>query len=253
MCLISLWLPPSPWNLFYNTFRDSPAQQGMVMVRRKGVQGVRDAGTSQWKAHRCDLSSPNGRRTICSTTPKMGRARAAPEGAEQQKEWEAGQEQCQNCTDCSDGRDAMSKDWDWKTGIPAAHSAEVEGQNHSHNHTGTTGCGSTGAIQEICSFINPSYLLWNTSSYSETLVSWTNCFHQLRRCIFQVLPVKPAPLYFTLWCTSNVFLKDISQRGKSSHLAHEREQCCENKGQQSTTCSKSRRNTKAAKIEGTLE
>lgn len=36
-------------------------------------------------------------------------------------------------------------------------------------------------------------------------------------------------------------------------MAHKREQCHENKGQLSTTCSKSRGNTKAAKIEGTKQ
>lgn len=51
MCLISLWLPPNPWKyLSYNTYRGSPGQQGMAMVRTKGLQGARNAGTSQRKA-----------------------------------------------------------------------------------------------------------------------------------------------------------------------------------------------------------
>lgn len=50
MCLISLWLPHSPWNLSYNTYRDTPDQQGTAMVRRKGGQGASDERTFQWKA-----------------------------------------------------------------------------------------------------------------------------------------------------------------------------------------------------------
>lgn len=249
---------PNPWSMSYTTCRGSPGQRGTAMVRRRDVQGAGASGrwNNQWKAQ--------GMGGIWALLMAEGPFAPLPpswavpglflrDGAMERmtgKKW-AMSELLQSC---SDSKDAMSKDQDWKAGwgTPTAH-RESEGQSHAHYHPRTTGGGSTGAIQETESFRKPSSLLLNASTFSEILMPRTSRFHQMRRHIFQVLPVEPPHLYFTLWCKGSVFLRDISQRGKSSHSAHERERCHENKGQQSTTCSKNRGNTKAAKIECTSE
>lgn len=110
-----------------------------------------------------------------------------------------------------------------------------------------------GAIQETCFFRKP------TSTAAEHLQVFRNISAQDKPLssdeegYFSRFSQPSQLIFISLFDVRSVFLRDISQRGKRSHLAHEREQCCENKGQQSTTCSKSRGSTKAAKIEGTLE
>lgn len=77
----------------YTTCRGSPDQQSLAMVRRRGVRGAGTARTSQWKAH---LSFPNDRRSVCSTSFKLGSAGAVPEGNEQWKGWKTRNGQCQS-------------------------------------------------------------------------------------------------------------------------------------------------------------
>lgn len=50
VCSISAWPPPKLWSVSYTTCRRSPDQQGMAMVRRRGVQEAGTTGRSQWKA-----------------------------------------------------------------------------------------------------------------------------------------------------------------------------------------------------------
>lgn len=107
----------------------------------------------------------------------------------------------------SKGEDAVNKDQGWKAGWSAP---------TAHSYPRTTGCGSTGDTQIAWSSRKPSLLLLNVSSYSERLVAMISCFHQLRMHIFQILPVKPAHLYFSLWCKGSVLLRDIFKEGRAA-------------------------------------